>query len=271
MNKKSYTGAFVLLSAVLFLSVCSPLQAEENIDPLNDGSQYAWGENVGWFNFEPSFGPGVMVDDYEVTGYVWQENIGWINLSPTEYGGVENDGAGNLSGWAWGENVGWISFSCENTLSCGDVEYGVTIDYGAAPGGHDRIVGYAWGENIGWVNFDLSTQSESGVVTLIVLESFTAAPGNGQVTLEWKTASEIDNAGFNLYRSEDGGEYERINDRLIPAEGSPTEGAAYEFVDTDVENRTPYSYMLEDVDFNGTAVQHGPVTATPRLVYAIGQ
>ena len=27
--------------------------AAENIDPDNDGSQYAYGENVGWVNFEP--------------------------------------------------------------------------------------------------------------------------------------------------------------------------------------------------------------------------
>ena len=26
----------------------------ENIDPINDGSQYAWGENVGWMNAEPA-------------------------------------------------------------------------------------------------------------------------------------------------------------------------------------------------------------------------
>ena len=26
----------------------------ENIDPNEDGSQYAYGENVGWVNFEPS-------------------------------------------------------------------------------------------------------------------------------------------------------------------------------------------------------------------------
>jgi hypothetical protein len=45
----------------------------------------------------------------------------------------------------------------------------------------------------------------------------------------------------------------------------------YEFVDNDVQNRTTYSYMLEDVDFNGIAMQHGPVIATPRLIYAIGQ
>ena len=106
--------------------------------------------------------------------------------------------------------------------------------------------------------------------TLISLSSFTAKASAGEVMLAWETASEIDNAGFNLYRSEDG-EYEQINGSLIPAKGSPTEGAVYEFVDNDVKNRTTYSYILEDVDFNGVTTEHGPVSATPRLIYGIGK
>src|SRR4030042_756352 len=58
----------------------------ENIDPDNDGSQYAWGENVGWINFEPSQGPGVTVSDTAISGYAWGENIGWINFVPAGKG-----------------------------------------------------------------------------------------------------------------------------------------------------------------------------------------
>ncbi len=132
----------------LLVLCCSNLYAE-NIDPNNDGSQYAFGENIGWVNFEPNQGPGIQVSSTDVQGYVWAENIGWINLSPANYGGVVNDGNGNLSGYAWAENVGWISFSCSNTSSCGTVDYGVTID---ADGNFD---GYAWAENIGWINFGI--------------------------------------------------------------------------------------------------------------------
>ena len=110
-----------------------------NIDPDNDGSQYACGENVGWINFEPSQGEGVTVTNSAVTGKAWVENIGWINLSPTT-GGVANDGNGNLSGYAWGENVGWINFSPSGA--------GVKIDPATGV-----FSGYAWGENIGWINF----------------------------------------------------------------------------------------------------------------------
>ena len=131
----------------------------ENVDPQNNGSQYAYGENVGWINAEPSGdgGPGVTVSDTALSGYLWGENIGWINLNCSNNAtcgtvsyGVTNDGNGNLSGYAWGENIGWISFSCNNNPStCATTgNYGVTIDVNTGD-----FHGYAWGENIGWISF----------------------------------------------------------------------------------------------------------------------
>ena len=73
--------------------------------------------------------------------------------------------------------------------------------------------------------------------------------------------------GFNLYRAEsEDGEYVKFNDSLIPAEGSPTQGASYQFVDENVQNRKTYYYKLEDIDLNGTSMMHGPVSAMPRRV-----
>ena len=86
----------------------------ENIDPYDSNAQYAYGENIGWVNFEPNLvniNVGAQVSNKKIEGFIWAENIGWINLSPQHYGGVFNDGCGNLSGYAWGENVGWINFS----------------------------------------------------------------------------------------------------------------------------------------------------------------
>jgi parallel beta-helix repeat protein len=107
-------------------------------------------------------------------------------------------------------------------------------------------------------------------VTLISLSSLTATPKNNAVTLEWKTESEIDNAGFNLYRAEsENGQYTKINASLIPAKGSSTQGASYEFTDTNVQNRKTYYYKLEDIDLSGKSTMHGSVIAMPRLIYGI--
>lgn len=122
----------------------------ENIDPDDDGSQYAYGENVGWINFEPGVvaaDVGATVTGSEVTGLIWAENIGWINLDPNIADpnvGITNDGTGLLSGYAWGENVGWINF---NPKVPGDPRhYGVFIDEQGNFGGR------AWGQNIGWIH-----------------------------------------------------------------------------------------------------------------------
>jgi hypothetical protein len=130
----------------------------ENIDPLNAGSQYAYGENIGWLNAEPGGdeGYGVEVLGNNLTGWLWAENIGWVSLSCENTGscaaadyGVQNDGIGNLTGYAWSENAGWISFSCANTASCDVADYGVEINLETG-----KFTGQGWGENIGWINFD---------------------------------------------------------------------------------------------------------------------
>jgi len=52
-----------------------------------------------------------------------------------------------LNGWAWSSTIGWISMSCENTSTCGNSNYGVSID------SNRNLVGYAWSSNIGWIKF----------------------------------------------------------------------------------------------------------------------
>ncbi len=108
--------------------------------------------------------------------------------------------------------------------------------------------------------------------TLIELAIFRTFSQNHKIILEWSTESEIDNAGFNIYRaSSEDGAYFKINAALIPTEGSSTQGSSYEFVDNDVQNRKTYYYKLEDIDINGVSTFQGPVTATPRLILGLGK
>jgi hypothetical protein len=102
----------------------------------------------------------------------------------------------------------------------------------------------------------------STLSTNIELSAFYAVFGDSQVTLFWKTETELNNAGFNIYRSETENEgYAQINDSLIPAEGISQQGASYGFVDTEVQNGKTYYYKLEDLDLGGTPTMHGPIIA----------
>jgi len=204
-----------VVSILLACILLSPLALAENIDPT---SHFAYGENIGWIDFKPSQGPGVLVCDTTLTGYAYGENIGWIRLDPN-YGGVTNDGQGNLSGFAWGENSGWIDFAPTNG--------GVTIN--TATG---IFYGFAWGENVGWINFtpvnggvitawrpsglhgqdslrkcrkamtanELSNTVTSTPNTTTLTSSLSPAQAmTGSAVLSWDLGPEVDLAGYKVY------------------------------------------------------------------------
>ena len=103
--------------------------------------------------------------------------------------------------------------------------------------------------------------------TLVTLTSFYGLGFFGKVEIYWKTASEWNNAGFNLYVSENiNGPYTKLNPTLIPGQGGPTWGWQYYYTDTNViaDGRT-YYYKLEDIEFSGLKTMHGPVEAHPGL------
>ena len=104
----------------------------------------------------------------------------------------------------------------------------------------------------------LAVRGDSGEVpTLINLASFTAKENVDHILLEWKTASEIDNAGFILWRSDSSEDnYIQITPALIPARGSEFSGATYSYIDKDVEHGKTYYYKLEDIDLNGVNNYH---------------
>jgi len=117
----------------------------------------------------------------------------------------------------------------------------------------------------------LAEYSEPQFVSFSQLPSiirFFAIPQSGKVLLRWKTETETQNAGFNLYRGKSqGGDFVKINGSLIQPKRSSPRGAVYEYEDTSVQNRGTYYYKLEEIDLNGVSIVHGTVNATPRLFY----
>ena len=163
-------GAGIAAIALCLVSV--PSAVAENIDPANNGSQYAWAENAGWLNAEPNGdgGNGIAVGDSELSGWMWAENTGWIGLSckntlscgNADYG-VSNNGNGVLSGYAWAENAGWINFSPSTS--------GVTIDPSTG-----EFSGYAWAENIGWISFNCANTASCATVDYKVKTAWICDP-----------------------------------------------------------------------------------------------
>ncbi len=86
----------------------------------------------------------------------------------------------------------------------------------------------------------------------VTLSSFEAQASTEQVLLKWKTESEIDNLGFNLYRRiGESADWQKINANLIPGAGNSSMAHEYTFIDRNVAAGETYSYRLESVNFNG--------------------
>ena len=99
----------------------------------------------------------------------------------------------------------------------------------------------------------------------------------GAVVVTWTTESEVDNAGFNLRRSEkrESG-FMLLNPALIAGAGTTGERQAYTFTDTSAKPGVEYYYQIEEVAFDGRPVTlvtrflPGPVSASNRMLTTFG-
>lgn len=101
------------------------------------------------------------------------------------------------------------------------------------------------------------------IAATIGLALFLSTGTSASVTVEWSTASELNTAGFNLYRGESpDGPFEKINTELIPASTDPLVGGSYAYTDTNVIAGHTYFYRLEDVETSGRTSLQGTVEVT---------
>lgn len=157
------------------------------------------------------------------------------------------------------------------------VEYDDGVTFPDLVGASMQLIDPGFDNNIGanWCEAENAWSGSSGDAgspgaandcqpTAVTLASFTATPGDSGVTLAWETATEIDNAGFNLYRATaQAGPYVKINSSLIPAKGGVfSSGASYSYLDTAATDEIIYYYKLEDVDTSGNSTFHGPIDTT---------
>ncbi len=102
------------------------------------------------------------------------------------------------------------------------------------------------------------------VSAAVTVSSFTAQTNGSGVLLEWTTATELQNTGFNLLRSSSmGGAYTKIAG-LIPTKNPPGSllGASYSYTDSSVTSGQTFFYKLESVDFSGRKETFGPVSSS---------
>lgn len=91
----------------------------------------------------------------------------------------------------------------------------------------------------------------------VELMSFEANLENGEVYLDWKTASEINNDYFEVQRSENGDDWEPIGE--VDGNGTINEVISYDFADKSPLFGASY-YRLKQVDFDGQ-FEYSPIVS----------
>jgi len=89
------------------------------------------------------------------------------------------------------------------------------------------------------------------------LSYVSTARRGGSVTIDWRTAQEVDNLGFNIYAENSNGSLKRLTSKLIPSK-APTSVEAQTY-QTKVSTRATVLW-LEDVALDGATEMHGPYT-----------
>jgi len=110
-----------------------------------------------------------------------------------------------------------------------------------------------------------SGQTDTDVSLPIELSSFKAKYIDGKVILTWTTASEIDNAGFNIYKSmRNQQNFQKINSKLIPGSGTTSNQHTYTFKDNQVIEGLQYYYKIQDVSYSGETEFSEAISVNPK-------
>jgi hypothetical protein len=108
-----------------------------------------------------------------------------------------------------------------------------------------------------------SLPTRLGRLALLLVVLATVLVGcTAPVRVTWKTETEMNTAGFNLYRgtSPEGPFGTKVNQELIPASSDPLMGKEYAFVDTSAQGGMTYYYELQEVERNGAVNKFGPIS-----------
>ncbi len=89
--------------------------------------------------------------------------------------------------------------------------------------------------------------------------------------LKWSTASEVDNFGFDIYRStSEEGPFDRLQSQPIPGAGTVDEPRYYEYKDTAIDPGVEYFYYVESIPVDGIRETFSPIIRAPAKGKKVG-
>jgi len=150
----------------------------------------------------------------------------------------------------------WHPVDGQTTAPGGALSARIQINFVCAPAAQTCRIGNT--EQFNAVQYDdVIFDSELVAVTV---HSLTARRAHKGVVVRWRTGSEFETVGFNVYRQR-GAQRVRLNRRVIPALSltRSVPGGTYSYVDRNAPRHRPVRYWLQEVAANGTRTWHGSV------------
>jgi len=144
-----------------------------------------------------------------------------------------------------GVQIGWTGFP--TGVTSGTFSDTVTLTEPQ----EDQLLAGRWYANIHTSTLpggEIRTQL-IGVPIPVELTSFTASVTGKSVALNWTTATELNNSGFEIQRSIDNANWNAIS--FIRGRGTTSSLAEYSYIDNSI-SAGKYFYRLKQVDFNGS-------------------
>jgi hypothetical protein len=92
----------------------------------------------------------------------------------------------------------------------------------------------------------------------VELTSFSGNVAKNKVHLEWTTASETGNFGFDVERRSMDSDFEKIG--FVPGRGTTSQSHVYAFVDDSPKTPGDYTYRLKQIDLDGSVAYSNTVT-----------
>ena len=220
---------------------------------------------VGWTVFDiSSIPPDATVTGVSFHGYVNAISFPYWSATPMGSVNPATDDAATINSQIqanYGASVAYIY--SEDNFSTGwyssDLGNGALTDLqNAIPQGWFAIGFIDWDFSSSWyINFDGWSQANPPYIvvdyyyiTPVEFTSFSASPENGDVTLNWSTATEKNNRGFDIERRTEKGKYQKVG--FVAGFGTTTEPKSYSFTDSKPEPGK-YVYRLRQVDMNGAS------------------
>ena len=243
--------------------------------------------NYGWAAYDVSaIPPQSQIDSVRFFGYVNATN--WPYWSSTPMGTVNpitddaasiyaQIGANSAQGVAYIYSdeastfaPGWHNYLMESS-AVPDLQTAVNNSQGwFAQGFIDRD-----GVNTYFVDFDGWSDANPPYIevtfspTPVELTSFRADVNNGTVVLNWQTATETNNQGFEVQRNSGNG-YQVLG--FVQGNGTSTKTHSYSYMDKSIASGN-YTYRLRQVDFDGKSNYSNEVEVNVNLpkVYSLAQ